>query len=48
MKKRQRHTYRFNPHTLKYEKVFVSLREYLADGLEHPFLVRGDDRVYTD
>lgn len=27
MKKGQRHTYRFNPHTLKYEKVFVSLRE---------------------
>ncbi|MBP5546782.1 MAG: M23 family metallopeptidase [Bacteroidales bacterium] len=27
MKKRQRHTYRFNPHTLKYEKVFVSLRD---------------------
>lgn len=27
MKRRQRHTYRFNPHTLKYEKVFVSLRE---------------------
>lgn len=27
MEKRQRHTYRFNPHTLKYEKVFVSLRE---------------------
>ena len=26
MKKNQRHTYRFNPHTLKYEKVFVSLR----------------------
>ena len=26
MKKTQRHTYRFNPHTLKYEKVFVSLR----------------------
>lgn len=26
MKKRERHTYRFNPHTLKYEKVFVSLR----------------------
>lgn len=23
----QRHTYRFNPHTLRYEKVFVSLRE---------------------
>lgn len=27
MGKRQRHTYRFDPHTLKYEKVFVSLRE---------------------
>lgn len=27
MKRRERHTYRFNPHTLKYEKVFVSLRE---------------------
>ncbi len=27
MKKRERHTYRFNPHTLKYEKVFVSLRD---------------------
>lgn len=27
MKKVQRHTYRFNPHTLRYEKVFVSLRE---------------------
>ena len=27
MTKVQRHTYRFNPHTLKYEKVFVSLRE---------------------
>lgn len=25
--KKPRHTYRFNPHTLKYEKVFVSLRE---------------------
>ncbi|MCR5589596.1 MAG: M23 family metallopeptidase [Bacteroidales bacterium] len=25
--KRQRHTYRFNPHTLRYEKVFVSLRD---------------------
>lgn len=24
---RQRHTYRFNPHTLRYEKVFVTLRE---------------------
>ena len=27
MKKPQRHTYRLNPHTLRYEKVFVSLRE---------------------
>ena len=27
MSKKQRHTYRFNPHTLRYEKVFVSLRE---------------------
>jgi murein DD-endopeptidase MepM/ murein hydrolase activator NlpD len=27
MSKRQRHTYRFNPHTLRYEKVFVSLKE---------------------
>ena len=27
MKKRERHTYRFNPHTLRYEKVFVSLRD---------------------
>ena len=26
MKKNRRMTYRFNPHTLKYEKVFVSLR----------------------
>lgn len=26
MKKTPKHTYRFNPHTLKYEKVFVSLR----------------------
>lgn len=25
--KKQRHTYRFNPHTLRYEKVFVSLKE---------------------
>lgn len=24
---KQRHTYRFNPHTLRYEKVFVSLKE---------------------
>jgi len=30
LKKQQRHTYRFNPHTLKYEKVFVSLRERIS------------------
>ena len=30
------------------EPVFVTLREYLADGLERPFLVRGDDRVFGD
>ena len=27
MKKAQHHTYNFNPHTLRYEKVFVSLRD---------------------
>ena len=27
MAKKQRHTYRFNPHTLRYEKVFDSLKE---------------------
>jgi murein DD-endopeptidase MepM/ murein hydrolase activator NlpD len=27
MARKQRHTYRFNPHTLRYEKVFVSLKE---------------------
>ena len=27
MSKKQRHTYRFNPHTLRYETVFVSLKE---------------------
>ena len=27
MAKKQRHTYRFNPHTLRYEKVIVSLRD---------------------
>lgn len=27
MKKKEKHTYRFNPHTLRYEKVFVSLRD---------------------
>lgn len=27
MSKKQRHTYRFNPHTLRYEKVFVSLKD---------------------
>lgn len=28
--KKPRHTYRFNPHTLRYEKVFVSLRERVS------------------
>ena len=27
MARKQRHTYRYNPHTLRYEKVFVSLKE---------------------
>ena len=27
MKKIQKHTYRFNPHTLRYEKVLVTLRD---------------------
>ena len=30
------------------EPLFVALREYLADGLERPFLVRGTDRIYGD
>lgn len=30
------------------EPLFIMLREYLADGLERPFLVRGTDRVYGD
>ncbi len=30
------------------EPVFISLREYLRDGLEKPFFVRGDDRVFSD
>ena len=30
------------------EPVFITLREYLADGLERPFVVRGDDRVLGD
>lgn len=30
------------------EPLFISLREYLADGLERPFLVRGTDHVYGD
>ena len=32
--KEESHTYRFNPHTLKYEKVFVSLRERVRRILE--------------
>ena len=31
MSKQQRHTYRFNPHTLRYEKVFVSLRDRIKN-----------------
>ncbi len=30
------------------EPVFLTLREYLADGLERPFLPRGSDRVLDD
>lgn len=30
------------------EPLFIALREYLADGLEAPFLARGPDRVYAD
>lgn len=30
------------------EPTFIALREYLADGLERPFLDRGDDRVKPD
>ena len=30
------------------EPLFIAVREYLADGLERPFLVRGTDRVYGD
>jgi hypothetical protein len=30
------------------EPLFISVREYLADGLERPFLVRGNDKVYDD
>ncbi len=30
------------------EPVFVTLREYLADGLERPFLQRGDERILPD
>lgn len=30
------------------EPVFVTLREYLKDGLERPFLVRGGGRVFDD
>jgi len=30
------------------EPVFVVLREYLKDGLEKPFLVRGDETVKGD
>ena len=30
------------------EPTFIALREYLADGLERPFLNRGDDQVKPD
>jgi hypothetical protein len=30
------------------EPLFISLREYLKDGLERPFLIRGTDKVYND
>ena len=30
------------------EPLFIAVREYLADGLARPFLVRGTDRVFGD
>lgn len=30
------------------EPLFISVGEYLKDGLEKPFLVRGSEKVYTD
>ena len=30
------------------EPLFIAVREYLADGLDRPFLVRGTDRVFGD
>jgi len=30
------------------EPVFITLREYLADGLEAPFIVRGDEKIHQD
>ena len=30
------------------EPLFIAVREYLADGLDRPFLVRGTDRVFVD
>ena len=30
------------------EPLFIAVREYLADGLYRPFLVRGTDRVFGD
>lgn len=30
------------------EPLFIAVREYLADGLEKPFLVRGSERIYAD
>jgi hypothetical protein len=30
------------------EPLFISVREYLKDGLEKPFLVRGSEKVLAD
>ena len=30
------------------EPLFIAVREYLADGLDRPFLVRGTDRIFGD
>ena len=30
------------------EPLFISVREFLKDGLDRPFLVRGTENVYND
>ena len=30
------------------EPLFISVSEFLKDGLEKPFLIRGTDKVYSD